>query len=328
MRARDARSAPLPVAANVAATAVAAAVAVWLFLLLPLLRGELGAGLVAASLLVSVCAIVPHWALLHEAIHGHLLPGRKLNDAVARLLAVLFLAPFDVLRFGHLEHHALNARAVERPEILDPRSEVLRRSRFLPDSRLVVYYLRLIGGLYLAEAASGLASFLPRRFLRPLVRRTFFEGAREAPTTADRAERRLLAPASLRRIRLEAAAILALLFFAFALYGEAWPLLALALCGRAFLVSLLDNAAHYGGPLGDPRQGFDLAAPRALALLVLNGNLHGTHHRHPHLPWTALPAAFAADGARYAGHYLVYPWRQFRGPIPIDRLAASVEVRP
>ncbi len=111
--------------------------------------------------------------------------------------------------------------------------------------------------------------------------------------------------------------ILALLGTAFWLYGPHWPLLLLALLGRAFVVSFLDNAPHYDGALAEPDQGYDLRLPRPLARLVLNTNLHGTHHRHPNLPWTALPGAFARDGVGFAGSYLLTPWRQLRGPMPL-----------
>jgi fatty acid desaturase len=70
--------------------------AVWIVLLFPLVT-------------------VPQWALVHEAVHGHLHPHPGVNDRLGRVLAVLFLAPFDTLRFGHLSHHALNAQATEWP---------------------------------------------------------------------------------------------------------------------------------------------------------------------------------------------------------------------
>ena len=87
----------------------------------------------------------------------------------------------------------------------------------------------------------------------------------------------------------------------------------------------MDNAPHYGGELADPGQGYDLSAPSPIASLVLNINLHGTHHRHPNLPWSALPDAFRRDGGRYAGSYLLTPWRQLRGPISLVRDASTGE---
>lgn len=261
-----------------------------------------------------VLATVPHWALIHEAVHGHFHASRRVNDAAGRLLSILFLAPFDGLRFGHLSHHALNARAVERPEFYDP-------GRVSKARALAGYYFRLLGGLYLFEVASGPLSLLPRRVLRPLLRRVFYDGAPDAGQMADRAERVLLASATLRRLRFDALLILGLIAAAVWTCGSAWPLLLAALLGRAFVVSLLDNAPHYEGSLADPDQGYDMRLPAQLAPLVLNANLHGTHHRHPTLPWTLLPQAFARDGATYAGGYLLRPWRQLRGPRPLATAA-------
>lgn len=316
-----ATTAAIPTRANAIAIAVASGLSLFLFAGLPLLLDD-GPGPLALLAMVPVLAIVPHWALVHEAVHGHLLPGRRANELAGRVLAILFLAPFAALRFGHLSHHALNARATERPELYDPATTPRLRAA-------LVYYPRLLGGLYLFEVLSGPLSFLPRSVLRPLVRRVFYEGSQEAMGMAERAERRLLEPGTLRAIRLDALLVLLLLLVSVQLYGANWPVLAAALLARAFLVSLMDNAPHYGGPLADPGQGYDMRASPLLSLLVLHTNLHGTHHRHPGLPWTALPAVFAAEGGRFDGHYLVRPWRQLRGPIPIDRLASSpAEARP
>jgi fatty acid desaturase len=285
------------------------------------LAGAAAVGMLAATTFVGIApwclapafvlATIPHWALIHEAAHGHLHRCARVNETAGRLLSILFLAPFDGLRFGHLSHHALNARAVERPELYDP----ARHSR---TAATLGYFFRLLGGLYLVELASGPLSLLPRQLLRPMIRRLFYDGEPEAGAMADRAERALLAPATLRRLRFDALAILAVVGLALWAHGSAWPVLLLAILGRAFLVSIMDNAPHYQGALADPRQGYDLRAPGPLATLVLNANLHGTHHRHPNLPWNALPEAFRRDGERYAGSYLLRPWRQLHGPVPLD----------
>jgi fatty acid desaturase len=180
-----------------------------------------------------------------------------------------------------------------------------------------VFYAQLLFGVYLLELAASLLSLLPRPMLRPMVRRVFYEGDADAARMADRAERTLLAPGNLTRIRTDAVAILVLFGLSGLAYGGWWPALALAVLGRGVVVSVLDNAPHYGGPLAEPDQGFDMRVPAGLDALVLNSNLHGTHHRHPNLPWTALPATFRAEGGRYAGSYLVLPLRQLKGPVPI-----------
>ncbi|MFZ1430518.1 MAG: fatty acid desaturase [Geminicoccaceae bacterium] len=299
----------IPARINLAiAAGIAAAVLGALFMVPWLLRQ--GHGLAAWLLVPFALAAIPHWALVHEAVHRHLHTDPATNERLGRHLAILFLAPFEALRFGHLSHHALNARPSERPEIYDPR----RRSHL---RAMIEFYGRLLGGLNLVEIASGPISLLPRRLLRPMVRRLFYDGTPDA-YMADRAEHVLLAPATLRRIRCDALAILALLGAGFIAYGDDWPVLVAALLGRAFVVSIMDNAPHYGGPLAQPDQGYDMHLPKQLAGLILHTNLHGTHHRHPNLPWSALPTAFAADGRAHDGSFLLRPWRQLGGPVPID----------
>ena len=283
------------------------------FLLLPLVL--LPSSMYWALLLaVFVALTVPHWALVHEAIHGHLDTSTPRNEAWGRVIAILFGAPLATLRFGHLSHHALNSRPSERAELFDPAATPGWQAR-------LVFYFRLTMGLYLVEVASSILCFLPRARLRGIVRQLFYEGAADARGMAERAERQLLEPGRLRTIRLDAAFTLAWLGVGIAAYGAAAWCLILALIGRAFLVSFMDNAPHYGGELDEPGQGYDMHLPRALACLVLNTNLHGTHHRHPNLPWPALPAAFGDDRAGYCGSYFSIPLRQLRGPIPLDPTA-------
>lgn len=261
-------------------------------------------------LLVPFTALtVAHWGLIHEAVHGHLHPRRGLNEAFGRALSVLFGGSFAVLRFGHLSHHSLNSRPSDRPELYDPAAVPRWRAT-------VLFYLRLLWGIYLAEFLSALACFLPRRPLTRLVRRLFYEGHEDARGMAERAERQLLEPRQLARIRFDSGLALAWLALSLFLYGSAAWALGLALVGRGVVVSFMDNAPHYAGEVEDPGQGYDMQAPRLAAPLIMNTNLHGTHHRHPNLPWTALPAAHEAGGTGYAGSYFTVPLRQLKGPIP------------
>lgn len=48
------------------------------------------------------------YAMLHEAEHGILHPHRGLNDAVGTVLALVFFAPFHLIRQGHIGHHIRN----------------------------------------------------------------------------------------------------------------------------------------------------------------------------------------------------------------------------
>lgn len=258
------------------------------------------------ALLVAALS-APLWAAIHEAIHGHLLAEPRRNERAGRLLAGLHGAPFDVLRYGHLTHHRTNGEPTARPDIVPPPPASPLRA-------WLGFYARLLGGLYLFELTALPLALLPRRVLLGVFRRhgALFGDAVES----ERAARHLLEPARLRRIRRDALLIVAGWACAFALAGAAWPWLLAGLAGRALLVSLLDNAPHHAGPLGDRRQGHDTALPAALAPILLHMNLHGTHHRHPNLPWRRLPDAFRADGGRLHGPLIGAVLRQLAGPLP------------
>ena len=98
------------------------------------------------------------WAVLHEAFHGVLHPASRLNKRLGRWLAMQFFVLFRVVQFGHLTHHRFNRFELDRPDIVVP-GRPLWLTRF-------IYYLRLLGGLYLGEMAYALVVWLPRRWLR------------------------------------------------------------------------------------------------------------------------------------------------------------------
>ncbi|TCJ11818.1 fatty acid desaturase [Parasulfuritortus cantonensis] len=259
-------------------------------------------------LLVPVLLSNAWWAYLHEAVHGGLSPSRAGNRRLGRLHAVLYGAPFDLLRAGHLLHHALSRTVRERSEVY--RAGHDNRALFA-----VAYYLRILGGLYLIEVLGGLLFLLPHRAIATLA------GRLERPdNVVPELVRRVSAPAILRAVRLDAGAVLAMYGLAFALYGrQAWLLL-LALAGRALLVSLVDNAFHYGTALNRVRAARNLALPGWASALILHFNLHGAHHLRPGLPWWRLPDYHRSAGSGYQAAWWPALFAQLRGPIPEHRL--------
>lgn len=284
---------------NLRIAAALAAVHVFAYALVPLVLMPIDPAWAAGAFAVTL-ATPSLWALVHEGIHRHLHPVPQANDRIARGLAILFGSPFRLVRFGHLTHHRLNGHAVERPDH--------RPGRFF-------YYVYLTCGLYLAELAGCLAGFLPRTFQARLARTAFYDGHPEALDTADAAVRALTSDRARQELRRDGALALLLIAAAAVAYGDAWGWLAAALVGRALVVSVLDNAFHYEGPLGDPHTGHNLAAPGWLGLVWLNFNLHRVHHRHPGVPWRDLPRAMAADGDRCDVPLARAVLRQFRGPV-------------
>lgn len=267
----------------------------------------------ALILIVCVFTTTTNWSLIHEAIHRLLAPNAKSNDACGRLLAVLFGAPFEILRFAHLLHHQLNGTAADRPEYFEsartPRSQAAIR-----------YYPTLVLGIYAAEVLGTLVCLMPRPVIERMSR--FFPAEHGADA---RAAAYLLQPKRLRELRIDAVAIVLIYGLSFWCYGHFWPLLALSIVGRGVLVSVADNSYHYRAPMGAGAESA-LNFQFAFAGSILHFNLHRIHHAHPNMPWIGLPAAFRADGDHYDCGYMSALLRQFRGPIS-DREYARLSGR-
>ena len=299
----------IPTTHNLALAGFIASANLSTLLVAPLLHGIPA----IAIAMIAAFASPTHWALIHEAIHGLLLPGRAANERLARVLAILFGAPFRAVRFAHLRHHRYNRTIAGREEVYDP-AERSRAAAF------VMHYLRITCGLYIGELALSLLCWLPR----PVLRRHL---AKVCPDLRDRggsmmavAERDVLGAKALVQIRIDALVVIALYATAFALYGARWPLLVAVLGVRAFLASQLDHAPHHGTPLDRREHALNLAAPRWLRAVLLNFNFHRAHHEHPHLPWRALPARATCEPGDISFARGVL--RQWRGPIELQRAVA------
>lgn len=267
-------------------------------------------------LLVPVLLTTSWWALQHEAMHGLLTTDKTWNRRLGRLQAVLFGAPFDLLRWGHLLHHGFSRTVRERSEVYALGRE--RRAVFA-----LAYYFRLLGGLYVMEVIGAWLFLLPRAWVRQLATWIGSERNLALPLAE-----RVLKPDTLAATRLDTLAILSLYGLAFLAYGAMAWMLALAIFGRALLISLVDNSFHYATALDNPRHARNLALPAWAARMILHFNLHGVHHAQPSLPWQALPAQHRISGGRYDGAFFAALWAQFRGPIaetalPSARVAAT-----
>ena len=256
-----------------------------------------------ALLLVGVAlSTTTNWSLIHESIHRLLHPDARTNDLCGRVLSVLFGSPFESLRFAHLLHHAMNGTAADRPEYVEQPREPGWAVR-------TIFYPRLLFGIYAAEVAGTLAFLLPVPALRRVLMLLPKHG--EGDT---RAETHLLCRDRLVWLRIEATATVLLYTAAFILYGSNWALLALSIVARGVIISVSDNSYHYGAPLGSGAgSAYNFSLP--LSAVILHFNLHRVHHRHPAVPWTALPATLKADNDRCDMSYAIGMLRQFQGPI-------------
>jgi fatty acid desaturase len=257
-----------------------------------------------------------HWALVHDAIHSHAMPGRARNELFGRIMAIAFGVPFRAARFAHLRHHRYNRAPTAREEVFDPAVQ----------SRIGAYafhYLRISIGLYAGELALCALCFLPASVLRRHLRSLCPAVENISRASAEAAVEDALRPASLRQIRVDAACIVLMFGISAFLFGAAWPLLAALLVGRGLIISHLDHAPHHGTPIDQRDYAFNMRAPRWLQLALLNFNFHRTHHENPQLPWSALGRrdSFRTDDISFVRAV----FRQWRGPIAIDdpRVAAK-----
>jgi fatty acid desaturase len=128
---------------------------------------------------------------------------------------------------------------------------------------------------------------------------------------------------AVREMRLDGLVILSLLAASAASYGAYWPLLAVVLLARAFLISFLDNVYHYGTPIDDTFYARNLSLPAVCSAGLLNFNLHGIHHRNPAIPWIGLPQVFRQQSMQFEGHYFFAAFRQLDGPRTRSEMSGS-----
>ena len=256
----------------------------------------------------------PFWSLIHEAIHDLLHKNKSVNLILGRLLAIMFGAPFRILRLSHLLHHKLNRMPVEGTEYYD-------RDKSSKAAAAPGYYFQILFGLYFVEAISPLYFLLPRRWLERFRVRYL-----AAQSVSSLLMQNWLGAESLREIRRDGALTILWLALAFSAYGEKWPLLLAALAARALLISFLDNVYHYETPVSDVFFAKNLSLPKPLAGLLLHFNLHGIHHINPAIPWIDLPKGFAAQSGKYHGSYCATALHQLRGPIALQDLPQGAPV--
>lgn len=98
-----------------------------------------------------------YWSVIHETIHYSFHPNQKINNTFGRLLCLLFPAPWQVLRMGHIVHHAFNRSRYDQSEVFSN-----KENRLAAHLR---YNFHLLIGLYLSELFSLLLTLAPRKVL-------------------------------------------------------------------------------------------------------------------------------------------------------------------
>ncbi len=274
------------------ASAITLVFAAALFLLPPL----------AAIILIPLNT--PLWSLIHEAIHKNFNSNRRINELAGRVMSVLFGAAFGVLRFGHLMHHQYNR---------DWESEHYTRGEHNKIIAWIKHYFTMLGGLYLTEILmSLLITIFPLTIVRKIARHIFSDDRHyEAVLNS------ILKPANVTKIRIDTTLII--LFYGTAIAVASGWVVAITLIGRGVIISIMDNAYHYGTPKDNSVIAKELETSPWYAKFILNFNHHVTHHNNVSLPWTQLKAEHDAKNIDYTeglGHAML---AQFKGPIELPK---------
>jgi len=256
---------------------------------------------VAAALVFSFTANTM-FSLMHESVHGLLLPDARWNRWAGRVAAAFFPTSLTLQRSFHLTHHKNNRSPQERFDYIEP-GDIAWAKR--------VQWYGILTGLYWVMTQLGLLLYLIAPvFLRiPFLRRASSRFARQSSSRAylevfDHVDGRVV------RIELLASfAFQAVIFVALDLSLAGW-----ALCYAAFAVhwSGLQYADHAFSPL-DPHDGaWNLRANPVSRALFLNYHYHLAHHRHPNTPWLYLGQHVETTAAQpsFLGVWL----QMWRGP--------------
>lgn len=289
----------IPKSINMALCAFLVAVNLFSLLVLPVVFS--GHPLVMAMIILVLLPVnTPFWSLIHEGIHGNIHPDRAMNERAARGLSILFGAGFQVLKFGHLMHHRYNRKW---------ESEIHYTGQ--PRWKITInHYFKMLGGVYLAEVLLTLVvTITPVKYAQKIVDFIF------ADDQAQAVRQMLLKPDAVMKVRIDCAIITILYTVSFYLYGAHWGLLALMIGGRGLIVSLMDNAYHYGTPPDNSVAAKELYLPKLFSRLILNFNYHMTHHAKANLPWLHLPAEHERQQRPYDEHLVPALMAQFKGPI-------------
>ncbi len=238
------------------------------------------------------------YSVLHEAEHGILLPNRRLNDLAGVMMALLFPAPFHLLRQGHLGHHLRNRSDDEAFDlVIEGEHPVWKRIQF---------YGIITGFYWLAVVLGNFVALFAPTLLRSQSLR--FDKATAALLDS-------LNPRYLRLIRIEACAALAFHTSVVWAFGIAPATYFCVYFGFGWMWSAMQYVHHFGTERHVVRGTRNLWVWRPLDAVWLHHNLHLNHHAHPTVPWIHLPKL--SEGAETTRGFL--PWyylRMWRGPQP------------
>ena len=242
------------------------------------------------------------FSLMHESVHGLLLPDPRGNRWVGRIAAAFFPTSLTLQKAFHLTHHRNNRSPQERFDYIEP-GDIAWAKR--------IQWYGILTGLYWVVTQLGLLVYLVAPvFLRiPVLRRATSRFARQSSSGAylevfDQVDGRVV-----RAELLASFAFQVLLFLALDLSFAGW-----ALCYAAFALhwSGLQYADHAFSPLNAQDGAWNLRTNVISRSLFLNYHHHLAHHRHPNTPWLYLGRH--VDPAEPQPSFLGIWLRMWRGP--------------
>ncbi|MCC6151122.1 MAG: fatty acid desaturase [Planctomycetes bacterium] len=291
----DANTIParIPATLNVAIMAAQVAACAGIFVALSRVDSAWQVGLLALAFAIVGNSI---YAIMHEAMHGVLLPNAKANAVCGSLMALLFPASFHLLRQAHLLHHMRNRSDDEAFEYwFDGESPVWKWMQL---------YCILTGVYWLIIVVSNFVVLV----FPFILRKRFFKFDRPTAGLMESFN-----PRYWRVIRIEA--LLAIALHTGVVLGLGVPLLRYCLVYAAFgfVWSAMQYTHHFDTRRDVIEGSRNVWVFPLVDTLWLNHDWHRVHHRHPTLPWNYLAKlGRVEDGQRSFAlwHYL----RMWRGP--------------
>jgi fatty acid desaturase len=242
------------------------------------------------------------YSIIHEAEHGILHSNPGVNDVVGVAMALLFPAPFHLIRQGHIGHHRRN------------RSDDEAFDLYFPGDRPWLKWLILYGiltGFYwmLVVLSNVVVAIFPG-----ILNRRNFEFDRPSVAFMDS-----LNPKYISFIRLEGLAACALHLAI--MWSLNIPLVnyCFVYFGFGFSWSAMQYVHHFGTERHVLRGTRNLWIFAPIDLVWLNHNWHLAHHQHPTVPWIYLPRLSEVRQDTDRGFLLLHYLRMWRGPRKTDQ---------
>ena len=225
-----------------------------------------------------------------------LFSNSRVNDFAGMGMALLFPAPFHLIRQGHLGHHLRNRSDDEAFDFY-----------FEGDHKVwkVLVWYGILTGLYWVVVVLSNVVFL---FLPFRADKKYWH-----VDQASTAFMESLNPSYRKAIWFESAAAIA--FHVMLVLALRIPIghYLIMYAGFGFLWSAMQYVHHYGTERHVTRGAKNLWIWRPLDLFWLNHNWHLTHHQHPSVPWVYLPGT-RAEGDIRRGFLVTAYLRMWRGP--------------